>query len=143
MKQSLLSIAALLLVLSSASAIAPRQRYSKSYNGAAVTRSLFQHSGRYLAEVRGQWKNQPVPVNGGYRRYSPFSVLGTAVRVEKSDSPTAAYFGYVSIRVRYRETAVWAEAREALRAPFRGAVEYTFEPVFAYRQGKWIPTSEE
>jgi hypothetical protein len=111
--------------------------------GAGLTRSLLMHSTRYLAEVKAGWRNQPVPVDGGYKRYSPFTVLSTSARVDRSDSAVTPYVGYLFVKVRYRETARFSDRRRALVAPYRGEKEYTFEPAFGFRQGKWVPISEE
>ena len=143
MRQYLLLAAALFPVISSASALAPDKRYMKRESTAGLTRSLLKHSSRYLSEVKTEWKNQPVRVSGGFKRYGPLTVLGTSATVESADSDTASHYGYLTIKVRFRETALCATAQQALSAPFRGRREISFEPMFAYRQGKWIPASEE
>ena|SRR2546421_7911416 len=143
MRHSLLLVGALGMVLSSASAIAPGKRYMKNLGGAGLTRSLLTHGERYLAGVRAQWKNQPVQVAGGYKRYTPFTVLTTTANVEKSDSPFAPYVGYLTIRVRYRETALFPTPQQALKASLKAEREFQFEPMFSYHQGKWVASSEE
>ena len=143
MKHTLLLSCALLVVLSSASAIAPRKRYVRRYSAAGLTRSLLGQSNRYLAGVRAEWKRQPVRVGGGFKRCAPFTVLSTTADVEKSDSASAPYVGHLTIKVKYRETALCKNPAEALRAPLRSEREFAFEPAFAFRYGKWVAASEE
>src|SRR5687768_4027179 len=143
MKHTFLLACALLVILSSASAIAPRKRYVRRYSAAGLTRSLLWQSSRYLAGVRAEWKKQPVKVGGGFKRYGPFTVLSTAADVEKSDSATAPYLGHLTIKVKYRETALCKNPRQALAAPLRAEREFAFEPAFAFQHGKWVPASEE
>ncbi len=143
MRHTVLLAFALLVVITSASAIAPRKRYVRRSSAAGLTRSLLAQSSRYLAGVRAEWKRQPVRVGGGFKRYAPFTVVSTAADVEKSDSASAPFRGHLTIKVKYRETALHENPREALRAPLRAEREFAFEPAFAFRHGKWVAASEE
>ena len=143
MKQYLLLAAALLPVISSASALAPEKRYMKRESSAGLTRSLLRQSNRYLADLRAQWKNQPVRVANGFKRYGPLTVLGVSASVEPAESDRTSHFGYLTIKVRFRETAVCSTAQQALSTALRGHREVAFEPTFAYQQGKWIPATDD
>jgi len=143
MRHTVLLGCALLVVLTSASAIAPRKRYVRRYSAAGLTRSLLAQSNRYLAGVRAEWKRQPVRVGGGFKRYAPFTVVSTTADVQKSDSPSAPFIGHLTIKVRYRETALHKNPREALLAPLRADREFSLEPGFAFRHGKWVASADE